>query len=195
METHTVTGEHRSLSAWFAAATPSPADALTTWRLAPQHPRRLATGIIFDVVLADRALVELAYEILHRYQQTLGPAIRFTNLTTAAVLVPAGTQVRWARLMANSSWPERIVAPVCLGRDHALRIPGLLPLESNMQVEWLEAPNIESAIGDAPFLTSPAQLVRCLAEARSLLTPDDERSTLSRAVSAVRAVLHTPQRT
>ncbi|QUI32612.1 hypothetical protein H9W91_18415 [Streptomyces alfalfae] len=195
METCTVAGEHERLSAWFAAATPSPADSMSAWSLAPDFPRRLPTGVNFDVVLAHRALVELAYDILRRYEQTVGPAVRFTNLTTAAVLVPPGTTDRWSGLVAGSSWPDWKAVPTCLGRGHAVRIPGIALLAQGIPVEWLEKPNTESVIGDAPLLTSPAQLVRCLAEARSLLAPEDERSPLTRAVSAVRAVLRAPQRT
>lgn len=195
METHTVTGEHERLSAWFAAATPAPADSMAAWRLAPDCPRRLPTGITFDVVLAHRSLVELAYDILRGYEQTVGPAIRFTNLTTAAVLVPPGTEARWPRLVTGSSWIERKAVPICLGRGHAVRIPGIAPLAQGGPVEWLESPGTELATGDAPLLTAPVQLVRCLAEARSLLAPDDERTPLSGAVSAVRAVLRAPLRT
>ncbi|MER5210932.1 hypothetical protein ABT063_10210 [Streptomyces sp. NPDC002838] len=195
METCTVTGEPERLSAWFAAATPSPAESMSAWHRTPDFPRRLPTGITFDVVLAHRTLVELAYDILRRYEQTVGPAVRFTNLTTAAVLVPPGTAARWGKLVAGASWLDRSAVPMCLGAGHAVRIPGLTPSAQGVPVEWLEAPNTESAIGDAPLLTAPVQLVRCLAEARSLLAPDDERSPLSRAVSAVRAVLRAPQRT
>jgi hypothetical protein len=196
METCTVTGDNESLSAWFAKAASSLAESIAAWQLTPGFPRHLSTGITFDVVLADRSLVELSYEILRRYEQTVGPAVRFTNLTTAAVLVPAGTQARWNRLSTGSSWPDWKAVPTCLGRGHAMRIPGIAPLEPGVPMEWLKAPSTESAIGDAPLLTSPVPLVRCLAEARSILTPDDdERSPLSRAVSAVRAILRTPQRT
>jgi hypothetical protein len=195
METRIVTGEHQCLSAWFAAATPAPEESMSAWRLAPDYPRRLPTGVTFDVVLAHCSLVELAYDILRRYEQTVGPAVRFTNLTTAAVLVPPGTAVRWSKLVTGASWPDRKAVPTCLGAGHAVRIPGLAPSAQGVPVEWLEAPNTESAIGDSPLLTAPVQLVRCLAEARSLLAPDDERSPLSRAASAVRAVLRAPQRT
>ncbi|MFF7705440.1 hypothetical protein [Streptomyces lydicus] len=195
METRIATGENERLSTWFAAATSSPDVSMAAWGLTPKSPRRLSTGITFDVVLAERPLVELTHEILRRYEQTVGPAIRFTNLITAAVLVPPGTAARWSDLVANSTWPDHKAVPICLGRGHAVRIPGLLPVASGSPVEWLEEPGNESAVGEAPLLTSPVQLVRCLAEARSLLSPDTERSPLSRAVSAVRAVLRTPQRT
>lgn len=194
METCTATGEHERLSAWFAAATSSPAVSMAAWRLTPDYPRRLSTGITFDVVLAERPLAELTYEILRRYEQTLGPAVRFTNLTTAAVLVPLGTAARWSGLVANSTWPDHEAIPTCIGRDHAIHVPGISPRDSGTRVEWLEAPSTETAIGSAPLLTSPVPLVRCLAEARSLLAPDDERRPLSRAVSAVRAVIRSPQR-
>ncbi|MFH8407611.1 hypothetical protein ACH4FX_22875 [Streptomyces sp. NPDC018019] len=196
METRTATGEreHERLSAWFATATPAPVEALTAWRLNSRYPRRLSTGITFDVVLADRSLVELSYKILRRYEQTLGPALRFTNLTTAAVLVPPGTAARWSGLVSGSSWTNRRI-PVCLGWGHAIRIPGTSPPPQGVSVEWLQAPSTESAIGGAPLLTSPVPLVRCLAEARSILYPDEQRSPLGRAVSAVRAVLRSPQRT
>ncbi|MDJ0466045.1 hypothetical protein [Streptomyces sp. H27-C3] len=193
MDTCTVTGEPERLSAWFAAATPSPAESMNAWLRTPDFPRRLPTGINFDVVLAPLTLIELAYDILRRYEQTVGPAVRFTNLTTAAVLVPPGTAARWGSLVAGASWYDAV--PTCLGTGHAVRIPGLAPSAPGVPVAWLEAPSAESVVGDAPLLTAPVQLVRCLAEARSLLTPDDERSPLSRAVSAVRAVLRSPQRT
>lgn len=195
MDTCTVAGEPERLSEWFASATPSPAESMSAWRRTPNFPRRLPTGITFDVVLAPRPLIELAYDILFRYEQTVGPAVRFTNLTTAAVLVPSGTAARWGRLVAGDSWRNRSAVPTCLGTGHAVRIPGLAPSAQGVPVEWLEAPSTDSAIGGAPLLTAPVQLVRCLAEARSLLTPDDERSPLSRAVSAVRVVLRAPQRT
>ncbi|MGY5131951.1 hypothetical protein ACWGJW_05995 [Streptomyces nigrescens] len=194
METCTATGEHERLSAWFAAATSSPAASMAAWRLTPHSPRRLSIGITFDVVLAERTLVELTYEILRRYEQTLGPAIRFTNLTTVAVLVPPGTATRWSGLVASARWSDHKALPICIGRDHAVRIPGISPAASGVLVEWLQAPSADSAIGGAPLLTSPAPLVRCLAEARSLLAADDERSPLNRAVSAVRAVIRSPQR-
>lgn len=195
METCTVTGEPERLSAWFAAATPSPAESMSAWRRTPNFPRRLPTGITFDVVLAPRTAVELAYDILRRYEQTVGPAVRFTNLTTAAILVPPGTAARWGNLVVGASWLDRSAVPTCLGIGHAVRIPGLAPSAQGVPVEWLEAPSAESTVGDTPLLTAPVQLVRCLAEARSLLTPEDEQSPLSRAVAAVRAVLRAPQRT
>ncbi|MFI7095406.1 hypothetical protein [Streptomyces lydicus] len=194
METCTATGEHERLSAWFAAATSSPAASMAAWRLTPHIPRQLSIGITFDVVLAERSLVELTYEILRQYEQTLGPAIRFTNLSTVAVLVPPGTAARWSGLVANATWSSHKALPICIGRDHTVRIPGISPAASGVLVEWLQAPSTDSAIGGAPLLTSPAPLVRCLAEARSLLAPDDERSPLGRAVSAVRAVIRSTQR-
>ncbi|MCX4501184.1 hypothetical protein AB0G82_17280 [Streptomyces anulatus] len=194
METCTVASEPDRMSAWFAASTPSPEESMTAWRRTPDFPRRLPTGITFDVVLAPPALVEMAYRILRQYEQTVGPAVRFTNLATAAVLVPPGTAARWGNLVAGASWPDRSAVPACLGAGHAVRIPGLAPSAQGVPVDWLEAPSAESAIGDAPLLTAPVQLVRCLAEARSLLTPGDVRSPISRAASAVRAVLLAPQR-
>lgn len=108
METRTEFGESEQLSAWFAAATPSPDTAIELWRQNPHLPCRLVSGIIFEVVLADRRLVELAYDVLHQYQQPLGPAVAFANLSSAAVLIPRGTGVRWNDLMATSHWPGRI---------------------------------------------------------------------------------------
>ncbi|MGI5260899.1 hypothetical protein [Streptomyces angustmyceticus] len=194
METCTAAGEHERLSAWFAAATSSPGESIAAWRLSPHKPRRIPTGITFDIVLAERALGERTYEILRQYEQTLGPAIRFTNLTTVAILVPPGTAARWSGLVANSTWSDHNSLPICIGRDHAIRIPAISPDASGVLVEWLQAPSTESAIGGAPLLTSPAPLVRCLAEARSLLTPDAERGPLSRALSGVRAVIRSTQR-
>lgn len=198
MEDRTATGEHERLSAWFAGATPSPVESMATWRLAPDCPRRLATGITFDVVLARSSLIELSYNILRRYGQTVGPAIRFTSLPTAAVLVPAGTAARWSRLITDTSWSDRtaVPMPICLGRGHAVHIPGTTLLAQDAPVEWLEAPNGDLTIGDAPLLTAPVQLVRCLTEARSLLTPPgDGRNSPGRAVSVVRVALPAPQRT
>ncbi|WP_158709193.1 hypothetical protein [Streptomyces globisporus] len=189
-----MTSEPERISAWFAASTPSPEESMTVWRRTPDFPRRLPTGITFDVVLAPLTLVEMAYGILRQYEQTVGPAVRFTNLTTAAVLVPLGTAARWGNLVAGTPWLDRSAAPGCLGAGHAVRIPGLAPSAQGVPVDWLEAPSAESAIGDAPLLTAPVQLVRCLAEARSLLASGDVRSPLSRAVSAVRAVPLAPQR-
>lgn len=195
MESCTVTGESERVSAWFAATPPSPVESMTAWRRTPGFPRRLPTGITFDVVLAHRALVELSYDILRRYEQTVGPAVRFTNLTAAAVLVPPGTAARWGKLIAGASWLDRCAVPMCLGAGHSVRIPGLAPSGQDVPVEWLEVPSTESAIGDAPLLTAPVQLVRCLSEARFLLAPDDGRSPFSRAVSAVRSVLRALRRT
>ncbi|MER6723123.1 hypothetical protein [Streptomyces halstedii] len=113
METRTVTGEPERLSAWFAAATPSPTESMSSWRRTPNFPRRLPTGVAFDVVLAFRTLIELAYDILRRYAQTVGPAVRFTNLATAAVLAPPGTPDRWSNLFVGGSWLDRSAVPTC----------------------------------------------------------------------------------
>ncbi|WP_329355401.1 hypothetical protein [Streptomyces anulatus] len=194
MGTCTVTREPERMSAWFAASTPSPEESINVWRRTPDFPRRLPTGITFDVVLAPLALVEMAYRILRQYEQTGGPAVRFTNLATAAVLVPPGTATHWGNLVAGTPWLDRSAAPACLGAGHAVRIPGLAPSAQGVPVEWLEAPSAESAIGDVPLLTAPVQLVRCLAEACSLLAPGDVRSSFFRAASTVRAVPLATQR-
>lgn len=107
METCTTTSEPEFMSAWFAASTPSPEESLAIWRRTPDFPRRLPTGITFGVVLAAPDLVEMTYGILRQYEQTVGPAVRFTNLATAAVLVPPGTAARWGNLVAGASWLDR----------------------------------------------------------------------------------------
>ncbi|MET9293069.1 hypothetical protein [Streptomyces sp. NPDC003077] len=183
------------MSSWLAAATPTPEIAIERWRQNPHLPRRLTSGITFDIVLADQRIVELAYEILRRYQQQLGPAVAFANLGSAAVFVPRGTAVRWNALMAASHWPERMRRPACLGQGHAIRVPAPSPPPFPVVARWLEAPGDCLSIGRGPLLTSPAPLSRCLAEARSVLMPNNERTPMRRALCAVRSALRTPQRT
>jgi hypothetical protein len=195
METRTENGESERLSAWFAAAAPEPAHAVGLWRLNPHLPRRLLSGITFDVVLADRPLVELAYRILRRYQQPLGPAVLFAGLSSAAVLVPHGTEARWSDLVANSSWPERLSRPICLGRGHTIQVPALSPRLADVAARWLEQPDENLATGRGPLLTSPAPLARCLAEACTLLATGTELTSLRRAVPAGQSALRASQRT
>ncbi|MFI2790867.1 hypothetical protein ACH5A0_34425, partial [Kitasatospora sp. NPDC018614] len=83
--------ESTALSVWFSTATPCPDTAASLWQENPHLPRRLECGVTFDVVLADRQLIEAAYRLLAQYEQPLGPAVRFTSLRSAAVLVPNGT--------------------------------------------------------------------------------------------------------
>jgi hypothetical protein len=168
---------------------------MSDWRRAPHYPRRLSTGITFDIVLAPSSLVGLAYNVLNRYEQTVGPAVRFTNLNTAAVLVPLGTAARWRHLVTSASGLDGQAVPTCLGTGHAVRIPGIVPSGHDVPVEWLKPPSVDAVVGGAPLLTAPVQLVRCLAEARSLLALNDQRIPLNEAASAIQAVLHPSQRT
>ncbi|MEU0942298.1 hypothetical protein ABZ379_05795 [Streptomyces canus] len=186
--------EHELVSAWLSAATGHPETATTLWRENPHLPRRLRCGLTFDIVLADRSLIEAAYRLLDQYEQPLGPAVVFTNLRSAAVLVPRGTGAGWSGLMAASQWPARSPRPACLGEGHAIRVPALAPRPTSGFVRWLVSPDGEQSVGGTPLLTSPAPLARCLSEAGALLAPP-EPTPLSRAVSAVRSVLPSPKRT
>ncbi|MCZ0975911.1 hypothetical protein O1L55_40930 [Streptomyces albulus] len=193
METRTEIGEGANLSSWLAAATHDATTSIDLWHQNPHLPRRILSGITFDIVLAKQRLVELAYEILHRYEQPLGPAVAFANLSYAAVLVPRGTDGRWKALMATSHWSQHPPRPTCLGPGHAIRVPALLPQPGDTTTRWLKPPDEDLSIGRAPLLTSPAPLARCLTEARILLAPDTEPTTLRRAVSAVRSALRSPR--
>ncbi|MET7573374.1 hypothetical protein ABZT04_33490 [Streptomyces sp. NPDC005492] len=184
--------EAEALSAWFATATPKPETAVSLWRENPHLPRRLKCGVTFDVVMADRSLIKKAYGLLAQYEQPLGPAVLFTSLRSAAVLVPVGTALRWNGLMATAQWPERRPRPACLSDGHMIIVPA--PRPAGLLAQWLEPPDDEQAIGGTPLLTSPVPLARCITEAQALLGPT-ERTPLRRTVSAVRSLLHSPQRT
>ncbi|MFE1856269.1 hypothetical protein [Streptomyces sp. NPDC059489] len=186
--------EEATLSAWFAAATPDPDTAVNLWREYPHRARRLWCGVTFDIVMADRSLIAVAYRLLAKYEQPLGPAVQFTSLRSAAVLVPAGTAQKWQGLMATAQWPERRPRPVCLSTGHRIIVPA--PLPAGWLVQWLEPPDVEQGIGGIPLLTSPAPLARCITEAKALLGPPP-RPPLRRTVSAssFRSLLHSPQRT
>ncbi|MEU9167668.1 hypothetical protein AB0D34_07695 [Streptomyces sp. NPDC048420] len=186
--------EHEIVSAWFSVATGHPETATGVWHENPHLPRRLGCGMTFDIVLTDRCLIEAAYRLLDQYEQPLGPAVVFTNLRSAAVLVPRGTGEVWYSLMAASQWPDRLPRPACLGEGHAILVPALAPRPTSGIVRWLVPPDGEQSVGGTPLLTSPAPLARCLSEACALLAPP-ERTPLSRAVSAVRSVLPSPKRT
>ncbi|MGW1815351.1 hypothetical protein ACWCQM_17560 [Streptomyces sp. NPDC002125] len=147
----------------------------------------------FDVVLADRQLIEAAYRLLIQYEQPLGPAVRFTSLRSAAVLVPSGTVESWSSLVAASQWPSGLPRPTCLGKGHAILVPAPTPRSATGVAQWLVPPDDDQAIGGAPLLTSPAPLARCLAEALSLHAPA-ERAPLRRAVAVVRSALPSPRR-
>jgi hypothetical protein len=195
METREI-AESDALSAWFAAAAPCPDTAARLWQENPHLPRCLRCGITFDVVFAERRLLKPAYGLLARYDQPLGPAVLFTKVSSAAVLVPRGTSERWNGLMANVRWPARLPRPRCVGSDNVLLIPA--PRPSGLRVRWLVAPDEEQAIGGAPLLTSSAPLARCLTEACALLASARRpapRTPLRRAASLVRSVLPSPQRT
>jgi hypothetical protein len=191
METREV-AEAEALSAWFAAATPDPGTSISRWRENPHLPRRLQCGVTFDIVMADRSLISAAYRLLTEYEQPLGPAVQFTNLRFAAVLVPVRTTARWHRLMATAQWPERRPRPVCLSVGHMILVPA--PGTAGHLTQWLEPPDAEQLIDGTPPLTSPAPLARCITEAQALLGPT-RRLSLRRTVSAVRSLLHTHQRT
>ncbi|QOV40180.1 hypothetical protein IM697_18330 [Streptomyces ferrugineus] len=191
METREV-AEVEALSAWFATATPDPDLAVSLWRENAHLPRRLQCGMAFDIVMADRSLISTAYRLLAQYEQPLGPAVLFTSLRSAAVLVPVGTALRWNSLMATAQWPERRPRPACLSAGHVILVPA--PRPAGLLAQWLEPPDDEQAIGGAPLLTSPVPLARCITEAQALLGPP-ERTPLRRTVSAVRSLLHSPQRT
>ncbi|MFM9647779.1 hypothetical protein ACKI1S_16725 [Streptomyces galilaeus] len=180
--------EHETVSAWFSAATAHPETATALWHENPHLPRRLGCGLTFDIVLSDRSLIEAAYRLLDQYEQPLGPAVLFSNLRHAAVLVPRGTGAGWYGLMAASQWPERLPRPACLGEGHAILVPALVPRPTFGLVRWLVPPDGEQSVGGVPLLTSPVPLARCLSEAGALLAPV-ERTPLSRAVSAFRSVL------
>ncbi|MFF8431077.1 hypothetical protein ACF07Y_39275 [Streptomyces sp. NPDC016566] len=184
--------EAEALSAWFAAATPDPNTAVNLWRENPHLPRRLRCGVTFDIVMADGALIAAAYQFLTEYEQPLAPAVQFTSLRSAAVLVPAGTAPKWQGLMATAQWPERRPRPVCLSAEHMIIVPA--PRPAGRLVQWLEPPDVEQGIGGTPLLTSPAPLARCITEAQALLGPTP-RTPLRRTVSAFRSLLHSPQRT
>ncbi|MFI0219091.1 hypothetical protein [Streptomyces lydicus] len=192
METHEI-AESAAVSAWLSAATVHPAASADLWQENPHIPRRLLCGVTFDIVLADRQLIETAYQLLAQYEQPLGPALTFVNLRSAAVLVPPGTTVRWNGLVAASQWSERLPRPACLGTGHAILVPALAPQPTAGHVHWLISPDNEQGIGGAPLLTSPVPLARCLAEARALHTAA-LRSPLSRVVSVVKAVLPSSER-
>jgi hypothetical protein len=185
--------ETEALSAWFATATPHPRTAINVWRENPHRPRRLQCGVAFDVVMADRNLIGTAYQLLAEYEQPLGPAVLFTNLRFAVVLVPLGTAPRWHDLMAAAQWPERRPRPVCLSGGHVILVPA--PQPAGLLARWLEPPDDEQAIGGTPLLTSPVPLARCLMEAEALLGPAERTTALRRTVSAVRSLLHPAQRT
>ena len=185
--------ESAALSVWFSAATPCPATSTGLWRTNPYLPRRLECGVTFDIVLADRHLIEAAYRLLAEYEQPLGPAVAFTSLRSAAVRVPCGTSESWSSLMAASQWPGRLPRPACLGERHAILVPAPAPRSGAGVARWLVPPDDEQVIGGTPLLTSPAPLARCLAEALTLHLPL-ERSPLSRAMTAVRSVLPSTRR-
>lgn len=185
METCEV-AEAKALSAWLAAATPDPSVASDQWLKDLHLPRLLACGSTFDVVLADRPLIETAYQLLAQYEQPLGPAVTFTNLRSAAVLVPCGTGKRWNGLVAASQWPEGVLRPACLSTGHTILVPALAPRPTDGS-QWLVAPDYEQAIGGTPPLTSPAPLARCLAEACSARTPM-KRAPMNWAVPAVKLI-------
>ncbi|GAA1004161.1 hypothetical protein QEP66_16735 [Streptomyces sp. LB8] len=136
METREI-AESAPMSAWFSAATPYPDTSVSLWRNNPHLPRRLACGVTFGIVPAGRSLIESAYRLLARYEQPLGPAVTFTNIRSAAVLVPRGTSGRWPGLMTAAQWPERVSQPACLGRGHATLIPALAPRPTAGLVRWL----------------------------------------------------------
>lgn len=188
-----VDAESAALSVWFSAAAPCPAAATALWQTNPHLPRRLECGVTFDIVLADRQLIEAAFRLLAQYEQPLGPAVRFTSLRSAAVLVPCGTSGSWNSLIAASQWPGRLFRPACLGQGHAILVPAPAPRSGAGVARWLVPPDDEQVIGGTPLLTSPAPLARCLAEALALRAPL-ERSPLGRAVTAVKSVLPSPRR-
>lgn len=163
--------EHEIVSAWLSAATGHPETATALWHENPHLPRRLGCGKAFDIVLADRSLVEATYRLLDQYEQPLGPAVVFTSLRSAAVLVPRGTEAVWYGLMAASQWPDRLPRPACLGEGHAILVPALVPWPTSRTVRWLVPPDGQQSVGGTPLLTSPAPLARCLSEAGTLLTP------------------------
>ncbi|MEU9270033.1 hypothetical protein AB0E04_31900 [Streptomyces sp. NPDC048251] len=185
--------EAEALSAWFAAATPDPEAAVSLWRKNPHLPRRLPCGVAFDIVMADRSLIARAYRLLTEYEQPLGPAVRFTSLRSAAVLVPAGTALRWNGLMATAQWPQGRRRPVCLGTGHVILVPALR--STGLLAQWLELPDADQVIGGSPLLTSPVPLARCIAEARALLRPPQRPTSVLTTASAFSSLLHTPQRT
>ncbi len=185
--------ESTALSVWFSTATPCPDTAASWWQENPHLPRRLKCGVTFDVVMADRQLIEAAYRLLDQYEQPLGPAVRFTSLRSAAVLVPSGTVESWSSLVAASQWPSGLPRPACLGLGHAILVPAPAPRLATGVAQWLVPPDEEQAIGGAPLLTSPAPLARCLAEALTLHAPA-EQTPLRRAVAVVRSALPSSRR-
>ncbi|MFF4456803.1 hypothetical protein [Streptomyces goshikiensis] len=189
----TAVGERDHLSLWLAEATREPTTSVELWRQHPQLPRRLRTGLTFDAVLAEGALVATAIAILQVYEQPVGPVIVYPYLGCAAVLVPCGTAARWSELTAH--WPSKTPRPLCLGQGHALQVPPPSPRGTTVPARWLKPPDPEQIIGETPLLTNPSALTRCLAEARALLTTGAEPKPLQRAVGAVRSALRAPKRT
>lgn len=115
---------------------------------------------------------------------------------TSEILVPLGAADRWQPVMATSRWPDRFPRPKCLGRrgEHKIQVPAPSP-RPDATTRWLEPPADDLLPGRGSLFTSPAPLVRCLTEACTILAPEAERTPLRRAVSAVRSVLRSPQRT
>ncbi|MFJ9112611.1 hypothetical protein [Streptomyces sp. NPDC102283] len=87
METCTTTSEPELMSAWFAASTPSPEESLTVWRRTPDFPRRLPTGITFDVVLAAPWLTGPA--------SVLAGAADFVSLPRMTEALTDATDTEW----------------------------------------------------------------------------------------------------
>ncbi|MGC4916352.1 hypothetical protein [Streptomyces albogriseolus] len=185
--------ESTALSVWFSMATPCPDTSASKWQENPHLPRRLTCGVTFDVVLADRLLIEAAYRLLAQYEQPLGPAVKFTSLRSAAVLVPSGTVESWSSLMAASQWPGGFPRPACLGKGHAILVPAPAARLATGVAQWLVRPDDEQVIGGAPLLTSPSPLARCLAEVLTLHAPA-ERTPLRRAVAVVKSALPSSRR-
>ncbi|WP_414169176.1 hypothetical protein ACMATS_25240 [Streptoverticillium reticulum] len=191
--------ESHGLTSWLAKAAPHPDTAATAWTLNPALPRRLRTGVTFDVVLAERPLVEAAYRILERYEQPLGPALVFPPLRLGVILVPCGTSTRWSELVSTPEWGPHTRRPACLGRNHMIQVPASAPTATSTS-RWLQPPDDDLTPGLAPFLTAPVQLVRCLAEASRLVRPQSDRpapasSLRKKAAVVARTVLLTPRRT
>ncbi|KUN02064.1 hypothetical protein AQI95_28710 [Streptomyces yokosukanensis] len=85
---------------------------------------------------------------------------------------------------------------VCVGRrgEHKIQMT-VASLRPDATTRWPEPPTDGLVPERGALFTSPAPPARCLTEACTILAPSPERTPLSKAASAVRSVLRSPQRT
>lgn len=60
--------------------------------------------MVFDVVLANRSLAEMALHFHPRYERPFGPAVPFTGLRTADVLTPDSQQLSLHKAVPPVTW-------------------------------------------------------------------------------------------